>query len=268
MPQDIHALSFLRELVWWDILLVMGVLVLSRLLILALRWGVRALAEAVPAKRRLVVLRFAPRARLLVEIATVLVILPIVVEPTFHNTVALIATVGLALAFAFKDYGSCLIAGFVTILEHTYQPGDWIEVDGHYGEVTAVGMRAVHIVTADDTEIVIPHSKLWSASIANASGGNRGLLCVALFHLDADHDGMAVRACLSEIAQASTYRRPDSKVTVIAMEKPWGTLYRLKSYVKDSRDQFLFITDLTLHGKEALRALNVRFAKAPFAETA
>lgn len=156
----------------------------------------------------------------------------------------------------------------MTILENPYQPGDWIEVDGHYGEVTTVGMRAVHLLTADDTEVVVPHSKLWSASIANASSGHRSLLCVALFYLDANHDGMAVRARLGEIAQASTYRQPDSKVTVIAMEKPWGTLYRLKSYVKDSREQFLFITDLTLRGKEALRAMDVRFARTPYAETA
>jgi small-conductance mechanosensitive channel len=268
MSQSLDGLSFLRELVWQDVLLALAVLVASRLLILFLRWAMRGVAEAVPARFRLAVLRFAPKVRLIVEIATVLAILPILVEPTFHNTVALIATVGLALAFAFKDYGSCLIAGFVTILENPYQPGDWIEVDGHYGEVTAIGMRAVHILTADDTEVVVPHSKLWSASIANASSGHRSLLCVALFYLDANHDGMAVRARLGEIAEASTYRQPDSKVTVIAMEKPWGTLYRLKSYVKDSREQFLFISDLTLRGKDALRAMDVRFARAPYAETA
>ena len=37
--------------------------------------------------------------------------------------------------------------GVVTILENTYQPGDWIEVDGTYGEVKAIGLRAVHLVT-------------------------------------------------------------------------------------------------------------------------
>lgn len=268
MQANVLGLNFLRELVWQDILLVLAILIASRLVILGARAAMRGLAEAVPQRRRLMVLRFSPKVRLIIEIGTVLVILPIVVEPTFHNTMALIATAGLALAFAFKDYGSCLIAGLVTILENTYQPGDWIEIDGNYGEVTAIGMRAVHILTADDTEVVIPHSKLWSASIANASGGNRGMLCVTLFYLDAEHDGGAVRARLAEIAQTSTYRQPDSKISVIAMEKPWGTLYRLKSYVKDGRDQYLFSTDLTLRGKDALRAMNVGFARAPYAETA
>jgi small-conductance mechanosensitive channel len=94
-------------------------------------------------------------------------IVPLLVAPTIEEVVALVATVSLALAFALKDYVSCMIAGVVTILENIYQPGDWIEVDGTYGEVTAIGTRAVHIVTADDTEVIVPHSKLWSSSVFN-----------------------------------------------------------------------------------------------------
>lgn len=266
MP-DGSSFAFLRELVWRDVFFVLAILIGSRFAVLGARRAMRGLAEMVPAQRRLAVLRFGPKLRLLIDLGTVLVILPVLVEPTFHNTVALIATVGLALAFAFKDYGSCLIAGLVTILENTYQPGDWIEIDGNYGEVTTIGLRAVHIVTADDTEIVIPHSRIWSASIANASSGKRSLLCVALFYLDADHDGEAVRRSLHEIAERSTYREADTGIAVIAMEKPWGTLYRLKAHVRESREQFLFITDLTLQGKAALRTMGVRFAQAPYAET-
>jgi len=42
------------------------------------------------------------------------------------------------------------VAGLVTVLEGTYQPGDWIQVEGAYGEVRSIGMRAVRIVTSDD----------------------------------------------------------------------------------------------------------------------
>jgi len=48
------------------------------------------------------------------------------------------------------------VAGLVTVLENTYQPGDWIEVDGAYGEVKSMAGRAIHLVTADDTEVIIP----------------------------------------------------------------------------------------------------------------
>jgi small-conductance mechanosensitive channel len=33
-------------------------------------------------------------------------------------------------------------------------------LDGAYGEVKLVGLRAVHLVTPDDTEVIIPHARL------------------------------------------------------------------------------------------------------------
>src|SRR5271167_517992 len=191
MNESDQHLSFLRELTWSHVLLVIVVLISCRLLVLAVRRIVHRAAESAPSHRRLLIWRLAPIIRLLIWIAGIAVIVPLLVEPTFEDVVALVAAMSLALAFALKDYGSCVIAGIVTIIENTYQPGDWIEVDGAYGEVTAIGTRAIHLVTADDTEVIIPHSRLWAVSVFNASSGNRGLLCVTNFYLRADHDGAA-----------------------------------------------------------------------------
>ncbi len=257
-------LGFLRELTWSHILIILAVLVGGRLLVLLTRWIVRRAAESAPSHLRLVILRTTPIVRLLIGLIGIAIIVPILVEPTFEDIFALVATVALALAFALKDYVSCLVAGVVTILEHTYQPGDWIEIDGAYGEVTAIGTRAVHIVTADDTEVIIPHAKLWSASVHNASGGKQSLLCVANVYLHADHDGGAVLQALTEIAEASLYRKPETPVKIAVTETPWATHYKLKAYVTESREQFAMVTDLTIRSKERLRAMGVAFTKAPY----
>lgn len=249
-----------------DVVIVLAVLLLAHVLVGLVRSWLRQYGEKVPS-RRLAILRLTPMLRLGIRIAAALVIVPIVIEPTFQNVIALSASVGLALAFAFKDYGSSLVAGIVTVLESTYQPGDWIEVDGAYGEVKSINARAVHLVTPDDTEVIVPHSRLWSTSIFNATSGNRSLLCVANFYLHPDHDASLVRRRLTEVGNSSSFRKPETSVVVIALEKPWGTQYRLKAYVKESREQFLFMTDLTVRGKEALRNMDVRFAQAPYAET-
>ncbi|HEY2447147.1 MAG TPA: mechanosensitive ion channel domain-containing protein [Rhizomicrobium sp.] len=264
---DSASANFLKELVWEDFLLVAAIVVIARLLILVAQWGIKHTAERAEPHARLRILRWAPKVRLIIELAAIAIILPIVVEPTFHNTVALIASVGLVLAFAFKDYGSCLVAGLVTILEGTYQPGDWIRVDGAYGEVKTVGIRAVRILTTDDDEVIIPHSRLWSSSFTNSTMGKRSLLCVANFYLDPDHDGQAVSRRLIEIAESSPFHLPDTPASATVMEKPWGTHYRLKAYATESREQNQFITDMTLRGKDTLRAMKITFARAPFAET-
>ena len=257
----------LERLIWRDVLIIATVLSVARLLILAMQWQLRRTAEAARPHRRLVILRIVPMARLLIRATAIVVVVPLLVEPTVPNILALGAGLGVALAYTLKDYASSFVAGLVTVLENTYQPGDWIEVGGAYGEVKSIAGRAVHLVTADDTEVIIPHSRLWSASIFNASGGNRSLLCVANFYLHPDHDASAVRDGLTEVAASSSYRVPESAVTVITLEKPWGTHYRVKAYVKESREQFQFITDLTIRGKDMLRGMKIRFAQAPYTET-
>ncbi|HEY0299710.1 MAG TPA: mechanosensitive ion channel domain-containing protein, partial [Rhizomicrobium sp.] len=190
-------MSLLRPLSWHDLALVVGILLAAQLLVLTTRWTVRRAAERAPPQRRLLILRASPIARLVIGITCIVLVVPILVEPNFEEIVALAAAAGLALAFALKDYVSSLIAGVATILENTYQPGDWIEIGGTYGEVTAIGLRAVHLVTADDTEVIVPHD--WTAKIANASSGSRSMLCVANFYLEADHDGGGVCAMLADV---------------------------------------------------------------------
>ena len=246
-----------------------AVLIGCGLLVLMVRQVVRTAAEGAPSHRRLLILRVAPLSRLLIWIVGIATVIPVLIEPNFADIVALVALVAatsLAFAFALKDYVSSVIAGVVTVLENTYQPGDWIEIDGTYGEVRAIGTRAVHIVTADDTEVIIPHSRLWSASLSNASSGSRSLLCVTNFYLHPDHDGAAVRQCLIDVGEASAYRKPDSPVKIVATELPWGTRYKIKAYVNDSRDQFAMGTDLTISGKERLRTMGIAFAQTPYAQ--
>ena len=267
MNDNLEAWGFFRPLTWQHVLLVLAVFLAAKLLSAGLRWLLRHWAERARPRLRLSILRLIPLARLALGTAAIVVAVPILVEPTLSNVVTLVASVGLALAFALKDYASSLVAGLATVLENTYQPGDWIEVDGIYGEVKAINSRAVRIVTADDTEVIVPHSKLWSTRVSNATSGNRSLLCVAEFYLHPDHDAAAAQRRLTDVAAGSPYRKADTPVAVTVQEKPWGTHYRLKAYVKESREQYEFITDLTIRGKEALRAMGIRFAQAPYAET-
>lgn len=265
MVNEFSAWSVVRKLSRQDALAIAGVLLVAALLMFLIRWLAHRTVKIVSPRFRLAILRPVPVLRLLIGVCAVITIVPILIEPTFQNVVMLTASAGLTLGFALKDYGSSLIGGLVTVIENTYQPGDWIEVDGVYGEVKKIGARAVHIVTADDTEVIIPHLRLWSAGIRNSSGGQQSLLCVTDFYLHPEHDASLARRTLKAVAETSPYRKPDSSVVVIILEKPWATHYRLKAYVKESREQFEFITDLTIRGKEAIRALGIRFAQAPYA---
>jgi small-conductance mechanosensitive channel len=220
------------------------------------------LAAQAPGRLRLYIAPSAPAVRLLILLAAVALIIPLVIKLTPQNALAILGAAGLAIGFAFKDYISSLVAGVVAIYERPYRPGDWVQIDGAYGEVQALGMRALRLVTPDDTVVSIPHAKIWTTNVYNTNNGNRDLMCVADFYLHPQHNAARVRQTLADVALTSPFLNLERPVAVILSEQPWGTHYQLKAYPIDGRDQFQFISDLTVRGKAALAKLGVEPAVA------
>ncbi|CAI2718810.1 mechanosensitive ion channel family protein [Nitrospina watsonii] len=241
------------------VVIVAGAIVLILITQNLLPW----IANRLHGKVRLFLLAMAPLLRLIFILTAFILSVPRIIEPSLQNMVAVLGSIGLALGFALKDYTSSLIAGVVAVGERLYRNGDWIEVNGVYGEVTHVGVRTVRIVTADDTAVYIPHQKLWTELISNANNGTPHLQCVVHFYLHPQHHAAEIRQVLQDVALTSPYLYFDLPVSVVVEEKPWATHYRLKAYAVDPRHQFRFITDLTVRGKTALIERNVRFAMTP-----
>ncbi len=238
------------------ILIIAGAWLLTVLIQRVVPW----LADRVAPRSRRSVLVAGPLLRLIIMIVASGLIIPRVIKPTFENLVAVLGVLGLALGFAFKDYASSLIAGIVALFETPYRPGDWIEINGAYGEVRRITLRTVEIVTPDDTVVIIPHLILWNQPVFNANDGGQNLLCVTHFYLHPRHDAAVVRYTLYDVALTSAFLRIDQPITVIVSDEPWGTHYRLKAYPIDPSQQFQCISDMTIRGKAALLQLGVDFA--------
>ncbi|MCL1483307.1 MAG: mechanosensitive ion channel family protein [Marinobacter sp.] len=191
-----------------------------------LSWAVQnvfpRIAAKLGGKPRLYLLASVPLLRLVIIVATVILVVPILVKPTLENMVAIFGALALALGFAFKDYANSLIAGIVTLYEMPYRPGDWIEIDGQYGEVRAIGTRAAELLTPDDTVIVVPHSKLWDSLIANGNDGTDHLMCVAEFHLQPHHDMARVMTLLRTVAFTHPLTKTWKPVLVVVSNETVG----------------------------------------------
>lgn len=221
------------------------------------------IAERAPSQLRLYLLGAVPIIRLVVLVVAILWIVPIVFNITFQNFLVIAGAASVAIGFAFKDYVSSIIAGIVAVFERPYRPGDWVEIAGDYGEIRSVGLRAITIRTPADDIVTIPHDRIWKDNIANSNDGAHTLMCVANFYLAPDHDAARIRADLYTVALTSAYLDYDHPVLVVLSETPWGTHYKLKAYPYDLRDQFAFISDLTIRGKQALRAAGGREMVSP-----
>lgn len=210
------------------------------------------LASRGPSQLRLYLLGAVPVIRLILMVVAVLWVIPIIFNITFQNFLVISGAASVAIGFAFKDYVSSLIAGVVAIFERPYRPGDWVKIDGDYGEVRAVGMRSIELCTPQNNIIYVPHDKIWKSNVSNSNDGERTLMCVAPFYLAPEHDAQLISSALHDVALTSAYLHYDRPITVVLSETPFGTHYRLKAFPFDMRDQFSFISDLTTRGKRAI----------------
>ncbi|GLQ21614.1 mechanosensitive ion channel family protein [Algimonas porphyrae] len=252
------AASLFNELQDISFVQIALILLLSFATIWVVRRTIPFLADRGPSRLRLYLLRAVPILRMVIILTALLWIIPLIFNITLQNFLVIAGAASVAIGFAFKDYVSSLIAGIVAIFERPYGPGDWVEVDGDYGEVISLGMRAIRLRTPSDDIITVPHDSIWSNNISNANSGAQTLMCVAHFYVEPSHDAAAVRARLTDIALTSAYldyRRP---VLVVLKETEFATHYQLKAYPFDMRDQFKFISDLTERGKNAIKAAGAK----------
>jgi len=236
----------------------LAVVILASVLIMLVQKLIPALAGKLGGKLRLYLLASVPLLRLLIIVLTIVTVVPILVEPSFENMVAIFGALGLALGFAFKDYANSLIAGIVTLYEMPYRPGDWIEVNGRYGEVRSIGTRAAEIVTLDDTVIVIPHSLLWNTLLANGNDGTDNLMCVAELHLDPNHNVARMQHLFRDVVFTCPLTKTYQPVVVTVSATDDAMRYRLKAYPLEPREQSRFISDLTARAADVCAREGVR----------
>lgn len=238
--------------------------VAASLLIFLIQKLVPVIADRLSGKPRLYLLASVPLLRLLIIVLTIILVVPMLVEPSFENMVAVFGALGLALGFAFKDYATSLVAGIVTLYEMPYRPGDWIEVNGHYGEVRSIGTRTVDMVTLDDSVVVIPHGVLWNSLMANGNDGTDNLMCVAEVFIDPNHDVDRMLNLFRNAIFTSPLTRTYQPVRVTVSAQKAGMQYRLKAYPIEPREQVSFVSDLTARAVAICREEGVPLIALPW----
>lgn len=130
------------------------------------------------------------------------------IDPTGWVTSA--GIIGIAVGFAAKDTLANLFAGVFILADAPYKVGDFIQIEGHRGQVEKIGLRSTRILTRDDIEITIPNSVIANTRIINESGGpsvkHRLRVPVGVaYGTDVD----LVRRVLLEVAEKDPYLCPE-----------------------------------------------------------
>ena len=206
------------------------------------------------------------KAKALTRFFLYFVIAILVVSSAFdlenENLWALMGAVGVAIGLAFKDLIGSLIAGVILLMDEPFQVGDRIAFGGYYGEVNAMGLRSVRLVTLDDNLVTIPNHKFLSDEVASANAGELDCMVVIPFYIAAAEDFQLARQIVAEATTTSRYLYLNKPVATLIADEFMGerfvTVIRVKAYVFDARYEKAFATDVTERVKSAFRKNNIR----------
>jgi small-conductance mechanosensitive channel len=175
---------------------------------------------------------------------------------------AVAGSISVAVGFAFKDLLGSLIAGVILLVDRPFVVGDRIRFGSWYGEVVEMGLRAVRIVTLDDTLVTIPNGKFLTDEVGSANAGNLHAQVVIPFFVASAEDFERARRIVVEATATSRYAYLGKPLLVTVEDKFLGerfvTQVTSRAYVFDVRYELEYATDVTERVKRAFRDARIR----------
>ncbi len=217
------------------------------------------LSEKVASRFRLIVRQSLPFSRAALLLIAAIFLIRLFLHLSTTNILALTGTISVAVGFAFKDYVSSLIAGFLALFEVPYRVGDRVQIGEHYGEIISYGLRGIRLRTPTDNIVTIPHNKIWTEAISNSNDGALEAQVVTNFYFAHDVDIKLVMKILYQAAYTSQYTQLKLPIVVIMEETPWTIHLMLKSYPMDIRYEGIYRTELLQRSKEALAKYGIAY---------
>jgi small-conductance mechanosensitive channel len=74
---------------------------------------------------------------------------------------------GIGLGFGLQNIFSNFVSGLILLFERPIQVGDSVEVNGVWGSITKINVRATVVQTFDNASLIIPNSEFVSSKVTN-----------------------------------------------------------------------------------------------------
>jgi small-conductance mechanosensitive channel len=231
------------------------VLVLTFFLVRGVGFVLESLAER-SAHRRLFFKRLLPILRITIWIVAVYVVLGVIFNLSTDNLITAAAAIGLAVGFAAQDILKNIFGGLVIVFDQPFQVGDKISVAGTYGEVVSIGLRSTRITTPDDNLVSVPNAQVVDGQVSNANAGALDCQVVTDLYLPGWVDEAQAKQIAYEAAASSKYAYLDKPIVVLVKDEfkeTFITHLKVKTYVLDTRYEFLLASDITERARRAFR---------------
>ncbi|NLO78342.1 MAG: mechanosensitive ion channel [Methanomicrobiales archaeon] len=198
-------------------------------------------------RHRIAVTMVIPLLKIIVYVSAVYFVLITIFKPGLTELALFSGLFGAAIGFGLKDIFAEIIGGIVIAFERPFQIGDKIEVGGTYGEVTDIGLRAIRVVTPNDSVVSIPNNVIFQEATASQNSGKTEMLVVIDIFIDPRSDSNLAMNIVRDslITSKFVYISPTRPYVVLLQDFPFYRRIRGKAYVNDLRSEFEFSSEVT-----------------------
>jgi len=141
------------------------------------------------------------------------------------------------------------------MLDRPFQVGDRVSFGGQYGDITAIGLRSVKLLTLDDNTVTIPNNRFTTDITSCGNYGAPDMQVVIDFHIGMNQDVHRARELIREATVTSRYVYLPKPIIVnvsqVIIDSYIALRVKLKAYVLDTKYEKGFETDVTLRVLEA-----------------
>jgi potassium-dependent mechanosensitive channel len=170
----------------------------------------------------------------------------------------LVSALGVGIGFGLQNIINNFVSGLILLFERPLKVGDSIQVGDAVGVVKQIGIRASVLVTANDSEIIVPNGTLVSERVTNwtLSGSHR--IIIIPIQVSRDSDPQKVMDILRHEAERNSdmVKNPRPEVLITSLSPSLNFEVRVWT---EKMSQWLKIrSDLTLALNTALSKENVK----------
>jgi len=105
-----------------------------------------------------------------VILGLLIVLKSIGIDPTMLTVFA--GALGVGIGFGMQNVVNNFISGILLLIERPVRTGDFVNIDGHWGTVTRIGIRSLTVENPDMEDVLVPNSAVISATFINRTHNN------------------------------------------------------------------------------------------------
>jgi len=210
---------------------------------------------------RLLLQRVAAFVQLAVHAATIAAVVLLTFRISDRILIAIGGSVAVAVGFATKDLVASIVGGILILFDRPFQVGDRVEFDGHYGDITMIGLRSVKLQTLDDNTVTVPNNKFLTEISSSGNYGALEMQVSVTFYIGLDQDVKLASELIEEATATSRFIHLPRPIVVLVdqviIENYIALRLVMKAYVLDTQYEKAFVTDITLRVMEVFREAGI-----------